>query len=64
VDSKQIDEAMRKKLAVYHKGHRYECIQEYVMFYDHTGKRRLSVVLKSGRCSVRVPAEDVYTEKE
>ena len=43
MDSKQIDEAMRKKLSVYHKGHRYECILEYVMFYDHNGRTRLSL---------------------
>lgn len=64
MDSKQIDEAMRKKLTVYHKGHSYEGIIEYVMWYDYSGKRRLSVVLKSGRCSIRVPADDVYLEKE
>ena len=64
MDSKQIDKAMREKLCVYHKGRRYEQILEYVMFYDYSGKRRLSVVLKSGRCSIRVPAEDVYLEKE
>ena len=64
MDSKQIDEAMRKQLSVYHRGRRYERILEYVMWYDYSGKRRLSVVLLSGRCSIRVPAEDVYLEKE
>lgn len=64
MDSKQIDKAMREKLCVYHNGRRYEGILEYVMWYDYSGKRRLSVVLKSGRCSIRVPAEDVYLEEE
>ena len=64
MDSKQIDEAMRKQLCVYHRGRRYERIIEYVMWYDYSGKRRLSAVLLSGRASIRVPAEDVYLEKE
>lgn len=64
MDSKQIDQAMRKQLCVYYRGRRYERIIEYVMWYDYSGKRRLSAVLLSGRASIRVPAEDVYMEKE
>ena len=63
MDSKQIDNAMRKRTPVMWRGKQYDRILEYVMFYDNAGKRRLSVVLQGGRTSYRVPAEEV-TEVE
>ena len=59
MDSKQIDNAMRKRTPVMWRGKKYDRILEYVMFYDNAGKRRLSVVLLGGRTSYRVPAEEV-----
>lgn len=59
MDSKQIDNAMRKREPVMWRGKKYDRILEYVMFYDEAGKRRLSAVLLAGRSTYRVPAEEV-----
>ena len=59
MDSKQIHNAMRKRVPVIYEGVEYDRILEYVSWYDDQRKHRLSVVLLSGRNSVRVPAEKV-----
>lgn len=58
--SKEIDTAMRNRTPVMYDGKRYVRILEYVMWYDNSGIRKLSVVLLAdGNYSVRVPAEKV-----
>jgi len=64
MDSKTIDEAMKRKLPVMYDGRRHECISEYVMWYDRNGKRQLSVVLLQGNSVFRVPADKVELAKE
>ena len=59
MDSAQIDAAMRNKLPVVCEGKRYDCIKEYISWYDDRNVRRLSVVLLQGRTSYRVPADKV-----
>lgn len=59
MDSKQIDAAMRDRLPVIYDGKRYDCIHEYVSWYDDAGQRRLSVGLLQGRHLYRVPADKV-----
>ena len=59
MDSKTIDDAMRRRLPVLYNGQKHDRILEYVMWYDNAGKRRLSVVLLQGNSSFRVPAEQV-----
>ena len=64
MDSKTIDDAMRRKLPVMCKGHKYERISEYIMWYDESGKRKLSLVLVKGNTCIRVLAERVELVKE
>lgn len=59
MDSKAIDEAMKRRLPVKYEGRRYDRILEYISFYDNNRKRRLSVVLLEGNSSCRVPADKV-----
>ena len=62
MDSKTIDDAMKRRLPVMYDGQRYDRILEYVMYYDRDGKRRLSLVLLQGNSSFRVPANKVELE--
>lgn len=62
MDSKQIDNAMKKRTPVMWRGKKYDRVLEYVMWYDTSGKRRLSAVLLEGRHTYRVPAEEVTEE--
>lgn len=64
MNSRQIDEAMRKRLPVQCGGIRYDRILEYVSWYDNEKKHHLSAVLLSGRNAVRVPAEKVEPMEE
>lgn len=64
MDSRTVDEAMRKRLPVMYDGTRYDRIIEYISWYDRNRKRRLSVVLQRQRYSVRVPADKVTLEEE
>ena len=59
MDSAQIDAAMLNKLPVVCEGKRYDCIKEYISWYDEAGKRRLSVGLLQGRHLYRKPADKV-----
>ena len=52
---------MRDKLPVVYEGKRYT-IQEYVMWYDKNGKRKLSVGLMTGNSLIRVLADKVEME--
>lgn len=64
MDSRTVDEAMRKRLPVMYDGTRYDRIIEYISWYDRNRKHRLSVVLQRQRYSVRVPADKVTLEEE
>ena len=59
MDSKEIDRAMRLRLPVVCDGVRYDRIQEYVSWYDDTGKRRLSCGIVRQNYIMRVPADKV-----
>lgn len=59
MNSRQIDEAMRKRLPVTYEGRKYDRILEYVSWYDIQNQHHLSAVLLSGRNTVRVPADKV-----
>lgn len=63
MDSRTVDEAMRKRLPVMYDGTRYDRIIEYISWYDRNSKHRLSVVLQRQRYSVRVPADKVTLEE-
>ena len=62
MDSRTVDEAMRKRLPVMYDGTRYDRIIEYISWYDRNRQHRLSVVLQRQRYSVRVPADKVTLE--
>lgn len=64
MDSRQIDEAMRKQLPVKYDGKRYDRILEYVSRYDDSCRRTLSVGLLQGRHICRVPADKVELWEE
>lgn len=64
MDSRQIDEAMRKQLPVKYEGKRYDRILEYVSRYDDSCRRSLSVGLLQGRSLHRVPADKVELWEE
>lgn len=64
MDSKQIDNAMKRRLPVMYDSRRYDRIGEYVMWYDRQGKRQLSVGLIRNNCIVRVPADKVSMVEE
>ena len=64
MDSKQIDEAMRKQLPVKYEGERYERILEYISRYDDQGRRTLSVGLLRGNNLYRVLADKVEPWEE
>lgn len=64
MDSKQIDEAMRRRLPVTYDGRRYDRIKEYVLSYDDNGRRFLSVGVLEGRVLYRVPASKVELAEE
>ena len=59
MDSKQIDDAMKRRLPVMFNGRRYDRIMEYISWYNDEGKRRLSVGLLLGNHYHRVPADKV-----
>lgn len=61
MDSKQITEAMRRKLPVVFDGIAYQRITEYILWYDSTNARRTSVTLldKNSNGIVRAPADRV-----
>ena len=59
MNSRQIDEAMRKRLPVTYDGIKYDRILEYISWYDINNQHHLSAVLLSGRNTVRVPADKV-----
>lgn len=59
MNSRQIDEAMKKGLPVQYEGIKYDRILEYISWYDGQNKHHLSVGLVTGRSYVRVPAEKV-----
>lgn len=63
MDSRTVDDAMRKRLPVMYDGTRYDRIIEYISWYDRNRKHRLSVVLQRQRYSVRVPANKVTLEE-
>ena len=63
MDSRTVDEAMRKRLPVMYDGTRYDRIIEYISWYDRNRKHRLSVVLQRQRYSVRVLADKVTLEE-
>lgn len=63
MDSRTVDDAMRKRLPVMYDGTRYDRIIEYISWYDRNRKHRLSVVLQRQRYSVRVPADKVTLEE-
>ena len=63
MDSRTVDEAIRKRLPVMYDGTRYDRIIEYISWYDRNSKHRLSVVLQRQRYSVRVPADKVTLEE-
>ena len=64
MDSNQIVDAMKRRLPVQYDGRQFDRIHEYVLWYDHDGKRRLSLVLLQGNSSFRVPAEKVELVEE
>lgn len=64
MDSRAIDEAMKRRLPVKYDGKRYDRIMEYVMYYDNDRRRHLSLVLLQGNASFRVPAEKVELAEE
>lgn len=61
MDSSVIVRAMQKRQPVMYNGTKYKRIQEYVLWFDHEGKRRLSLVLvdQTNRATVRAPADQV-----
>ena len=64
MDSREVDEAMRKRVPVMYEGEKYDRILEYVSSYDDNGSRRLSVGLLQGRNFYRVLASKVTLAKE
>lgn len=64
MDSKEVDDAMRRRLPVMYEGERYDRILEYVSSYEDSGRRRLSVGILQGRTLYRVPASRVTLAKE
>lgn len=64
MESKQIDEAMRRRLPVTYDGRLYDRIKEYVLSYDDNGRRFLSVGVLEGRVLYRVPASKVELAEE
>lgn len=60
MDSKEIHRAMRLRLPVICDGKRYDCIKEFISWYDDTGKNRLSCgLIENKKFYMRVPAEKV-----
>lgn len=61
MDSKEIAEAMRRKLPVKFDGITYRRILEYILWYDDTGQRKTSVTLldKTNRSTTRAPADRI-----
>lgn len=59
MDSKEIDLAMKHRLPVVCDGIRYECIHEYVSWYDKNGNRHLSCGLITRNGIIRVSADRV-----
>ena len=59
MDSREVDEAMRKQVPVMYDGEKYDRILEYISRYDDNGVRRLSVGLLKGRNIYRVLASKV-----
>ena len=61
MDSKQITEAMRRKLPVVSNGIEYQRITEYILWFNGAGDRLTSVNLldKNGNSLTRVPADAV-----
>ena len=55
----QLFEAMRKKQPVVHKEIQYDCILDYIFWYDSNRVLRQSVVLLQRRSSIRVLADEV-----
>lgn len=64
MDSKEVDDAMRRRLPVMYEGERYDRILEYVSSYEDSGRRRLSVGILQGRTLYRVPASRVTLAEE
>jgi hypothetical protein len=64
MDSREVDEAMRKRVPVMYEGEKYDRILEYVSSYDDNGSRRLSVGLLQGRNFYRVLASKVTLAEE
>ena len=67
MDSKEIAEAMRRKLPVNFDGITYRRILEYILWYDDAGQRKTSVTLldKTNRSTTRAPADRIEpAEKE
>jgi hypothetical protein len=64
MDSEQVHKAMRDRRPVMYEGTRYDRITEYVAWYDVDKKLQLSVVLRSGNYTIRVPADKVELWKE
>lgn len=59
VDNKQIDRAMKYRLPVVYDGKRFDCIKEFISWYDENGNRQLSVGIMEGRTIHRVLASKV-----
>lgn len=59
MDSREVDDAMRRRVPVMYEGEKYDRILEYVSSYDDNGSRRLSVGLLRGRDIYRVLASKV-----
>ena len=59
MDSKAIDDAMKRQLPVMYDGQRYDRILEYISWYDGNKKRNLSVGLLRGNHYCRVQADKV-----
>lgn len=57
--SAEIDRAMKHRLPVVYDGRRYDYIQEYISWYDGSGKRQLSVGIVGNNFIQRVPADKV-----
>ena len=64
MDSREVDDAMRKRVPVMYEGEKYDRILEYVSSYDDNGSRRLSVGLLRGRNIYRVLASKVTLAEE
>lgn len=64
MDSREVDDAMRKRVPVMYEGEKYDRILEYVSSYDDNGSRRLSVGLLQGRNFYRVLASKVTLAEE